>query len=801
MPQRIDTHLPKGWKTPNTSQTQSTGASPAGTIHYTTCPLCEATCGLEIQVIEGQVRSIRGDKEDCLSHGHICPKGLALTEIHEDLDRVRTPMIRRGERWENATWEAAFEEIRQRVQQIRQQYGHDALGIYLGNPNVHNLDAQLYLAPLMRALGSRKRFSASTIDQMPKQLAAALLYGDGMSIPIPDVDNTSYFLILGANPMVSNGSMMTAPDMRRRLHGIMQRGGKVVVVDPVRTRTASVASEHHFIRPGTDAWFLLGILYTLIAEKLYNLGHLQDKVAGLLEIEQVAKQVSPEVAALKCGIPAETVVGIARELAMAEAAVIYGRMGTCTQAFGGVTTWLIDVLNVMTGNLDKKGGALFPLAAARLQTVGRSRLGDRARVGRYNSRVRGLPEVLGEFPVAAMAEELDTPGEGQIRGLITVAGNPVLTTPDSTRLAKALGGLEFMVSVDLYLNETTRYADVLLPVPSPLERQHYDLTFSQLAVRNVAHYSPPLFPVPQGQLEEWEVLLHLTAALNNEIYHPENPVRMDDNMVEGIVGAALTGMDEELRELLGSHIVHLLGDRRGPARMLDLLLRSGPYGDAFGRKTEGLNLGKLMTHAHGLDLGPLQPRLTDVLQTPSGLLELAPDFFLRDLERLLATAQETADPENISADPGSAAVAMAAAEPKSETFLLVGRRLLQSNNSWMHNAAKLSANLSCTLWMHPQDAGNLGLSQGGQVQVSSATGSLRVTLELTDGIMPGVVSLPHGFGHGDAQTRLSVARRQSGVNFNILSSTGEIDVATGNAVVNGIPVRVGPVIDGAGEKE
>ena len=444
-----------------------------------TCPLCEATCGLEVNTEDDKIISIRGDKNDPLSRGHMCPKGLGVKGIHEDPDRIRVPMIRHGEAWEEVSAEEAFEYIRTRMAKIRDHYGDDVIGIYMGNPNVHNLDAQLYLPSVVRATKSKKRFSASSIDQLPKQLVAAFLYGDPMNVPVPDIDRTMYFLVIGGNPLVSNGSMMTAPNMRDRLRSLKQRGGKLVVIDPVRTRTAMMADEHHFIRPGTDVWLLLGLLFTLYDEKWTSLDSLRDFVRGLDEIQTLATRVTPEMAAEKCGIEADVIRRIARELASADGAVVYGRMGSCTQQFGGLVTWLIDVINVVTGNLDREGGVMFPLAAAMSHNLGGKGVGS-VRMGRFHSRVSQVPEVLGEFPVAVMAEEIDEPGEGQIKAFITIAGNPVLSTPNSDRLEKGLSQLDLMVSVDFYLNETSRYAHVFLPVPSPLEREHYDLTFYQM---------------------------------------------------------------------------------------------------------------------------------------------------------------------------------------------------------------------------------------------------------------------------------------------------------------------------------
>src|SRR6266478_6215324 len=479
---------------------------------YTTCPLCEATCGLEIVTRGCEILSIRGDAQDIFSHGYICPKAFSLKELETDRDRIREPMVRRGDHWLAVSWEDAFAEVERGLAPILQEHGRNALAIYAGNPTVHNLASLLYLPVILHAAGTHNFYSASTVDQMPKQVAAGLMFGTWLSIPIPDLERTGYLLLLGANPLVSNGSLMTAPDMRGRLRRLRQRGGKVVVIDPYRTRTAQEADEHHFIRPGHDAHFLFALVHTLFDEGLVAPGKLTEHIAGLEQVRILAEPFTPERVAATCGIAASTIRDIARELAAAPRAAVYGRIGTCTQAFGTLSSWLVDVLNVLTGNLDRDGGAMFTKAAAGSKTAhGPGGRGRGVQFGRWKSRVRELPEFYGELPAVCLAEEIETPGDGRIRALVTIAGNPVLSTPNAARLDRALASLEFMVSVDIYLNETTRHADVVLPAPSTLTRGHYDLALYNLAIRNVAHYSPPLFPLADGEMEEWRILLRLAA--------------------------------------------------------------------------------------------------------------------------------------------------------------------------------------------------------------------------------------------------------------------------------------------------
>jgi anaerobic selenocysteine-containing dehydrogenase len=747
-------------------------AAGATRTHYRTCPLCEATCGLEIETRGDEVVSIRGDKQDVFSHGFLCPKAYSLKALHADPDRVRTPLIRRDGELRPASWDEAFAEIDRRLSPILEQHGRNSVAVYLGNPNAHNLSASLYGPVWLRALGSQNVYSASTVDQMPKQVSAAMMFGGGLSIPVPDVDRTDHLLILGANPLVSNGSLLTAPDMRGRIRAIRDRGGKVVVVDPRRSRTAEHADEHHFIRPGTDAHLLFGILNTLFAEDLAEPGPLAALANGLEEVERLAADFPPETVAPVCGVEAGEIRRMARELAAAERAAVYARIGTCTQDFGTLASWLVDVINFATGNLDREGGAMFTRAAAgQRNSAGAGGSGRGVRFGRYTSRVRGLPEVFGELPVACLAEEIETPGEGQVRSLITIAGNPALSTPDAERLDRALDTLDFMLSIDIYLNETTRHADVILPSTSPLAKAHYDVALYQLAARNVANFSPPAFEPEEGLVDEWQLLLRLAGLFAGQ--GPDADVDALDDFALGAVvqrelalpGSRLAGRDAD-------EIVAALEPRRGPERLLDFLLRAGPYGDRFGDDPDGLTLERLEQAPHGVDLGPLTPRVPEVLRTPSGKIEVAPEPLVADVERLRA----------------------ALATPRNGGFVLVGRRQLRSNNSWMHNLEPLvKGRDTCTLQVHPDDAARLGLADGGRARVSSGAGSVEAPVEVTDGIMPGVVSIPHGWGHGLPGTRMAVAAEHAGVNSNVLADRTRVDPVSGNAVLNGIPVEVAPV--------
>ena len=745
------------------------------TTAYRTCPFCEATCGLEVTLSGGEVTRVRGDQDDVFSKGFLCPKGVNLKDLHEDPDRLRTPMIREGESHRPATWEEAFALIAERLPPILEAHGRDAAAVYLGNPAAHGLGPMIYGSVLLRALGTKKIFSASTVDQRPKEIASALMFGTGASVPVPDLDRTDFLLIMGANPMASNGSLMTAPDVRGRLQAIQARGGTVVVVDPRRTRTAQMADRHHFIRPGTDAILLMAMVHVLFDEDLVDLGAAADLADGLDTVRELAAGFTPEDAAPATGIAADDIRALARDLAGAERAAVYGRIGTTTQVFGTTASWLVDVVNTLTGNLDREGGAMFTRAAAgAANTKGEPGRGRPVKMGRWASRAHGLPETFGELPVAELADEITGPGEDRVRAFITIAGNPAVSTPNSDRLQDALEELDFMVSVDIYLNETTRHADVILPAPSPLEKGHYDLALYQFAVRNVANYSPPALPVPDGMLQEWETLLRLTGIVTGQ--GPDVDVTaIDDYVIGETVRREISSEHSPISGRGQDEILAALGDRTGPERMLDLLLRTGPYGDAFGANPGGLSMDVLQDNPHGVDLGALEPRLPEVLRTPTGRIDLAPDLLTSDVPRLDEAMHQGADAER--------------------PLMLVGRRDLRSNNSWMHNLPRLvSGPARCTVLVNPRDAGALGLVDGDPAIVSARTGTIEVPVQISDDIMPGVVSIPHGWGHDLAGAEMQVAEAHAGANSNILTDELVVEPLTGNAVLNGIPVRLAPAV-------
>ena len=740
---------------------------------FRTCPLCEATCGLEITVNpQEQVVRIRGDQKDVFSHGFICPKGSTLKQLHEDPDRLRTPLVKRNGVHVEVSWEEAWEEVERGFMGVIERHGRGALSAYLGNPNAHNLGPQLYTSAMLKSMGSRNIFSASSVDQMPMHVAGGFMFGTAQSIPVPDLDHTDYLLMLGANPYASNGSLCTAPDYPGRIQAIRARGGKVVVVDPRRTKTAEESDEWVSIRPGTDGLFMSALLHVMFAE---NIAKVEPRIAtisnGLDDLRTVVAPFSPEAVTGITGVPADVITRIAREMCAAPTAAVYGRIGVNTVSFGTLNAWLVNVLNIVTGNFDKRGGAMIttPLAGS-ATTRGTAGKGKGFATGRGHSRVSKKPEVLGEYPVAVLAEEITTPGENQIRGAITIGGNPVMSTPHSVQLDEAFASLEFMVSVDIYLNETTRHADVILPSPSALEKNHYDVGLYTYAVRNVGNYSEPVLQKDSSQPDEWEIILKLGGILQG-LGASCDVSALDDNMISAMVTSAVANSSSPISGRDADEIIAELSKdgRRGTARVLDFMLHTGPYGAAFGANPNGLSLDVMLANPHGVDMGPLEPRFPEALRTASGKIEIAPTQLLDDMKRLHASLTT----------------------PAQHDMVLVGRRELKSNNSWMHNINVLTkGSLSCTAHVHPEDAQRFGIRDGATIRITSRVGEIEIPVEVTDAVRQGVVSVPHGWGHGVPGTQMVVAAAKAGVNSNILTDDKEIDPLSGNAVLNAIPVTL-----------
>ena len=707
------------------------------TQHYRTCNLCEAMCGIQITVEDDKITSIKGDAEDSFSRGHICPKAIALKDLYEDPDRIRTPMEKVNGQWRELTWEEAFDKVASRIQALQAEHGNDALGVYLGNPNVHNTGSLLMSGGVLRALKTKNKFSATSVDQLPHHIVSWKLFGHQLRIPVPDIDHTDHFLMFGANPLASNGSIMSVADVKQRLKDVSKRG-KLVVVDPRRTATAEQADAHHFIRPGSDVLVLLAMLNVLFAEGLVSTGNLAKHLDfGPMSLAQKFNDFSPERVAPLTGMSAELIRSLVRDFCAAKAPVLYGRLGVSVQEFGTLSQYLIMLFNILTGRLDSVGGLMFTKPA--VDVLAQS---GRGNMGRFHSRVRGLPEFNGELPVATLAEEISTTGEGQIKGMLLMAGNPVLSTPNGEQLDRAFKELDLLVAIDFYINESSRHADFILPPVSPLEREHYDVIFNVLAVRNNARYAKALFPRKADARHDWEILLSLRDRLQ----------------------PATSAKDKLGRLLLR---------RAGPSGLLALLLRQGPYGGGL-NLLKGLSLSKLKKSPHGIDLGALKPALPAALYHKDKKIHLESDFFLKDLARVEAKFF------NIDKAP--------------DKFLLIGRRDVRSNNSWLHNSQRLVKGKSrCTALINPLDAQALAIAEGDMVRVSSRVGSVELAAQISDEMMAGVISIPHGWGHNLSGTQWQTAEAHAGVSVNALTDEMQIDALSGNAVLNGVPVSLEPI--------
>lgn len=723
--------------------------------HYRACNLCEAICGLEIKHIDGQVISIAGDKADPFSRGHICPKAVALKDVYEDPNRLRKPQKRvtgadGAVSWQEIGWEQAFREVTDRLRAIRAESGANAVGFYGGNPSVHNSGTLLAAPGFVRALGTKVVFSASSVDQFPHHFAAWQLFGHPLLMPVPDIDNTDFWIIIGGNPIASNGSIMTAPDVANRLKAIQKRGGQVIVIDPRRTETALRADAHHFIRPGTDVYLLLAMTHVLFAENLIRLGRLEPIIDGLDRLREVVADYTPERVADITGIPAETIRQLTLDFAAAERAALYGRVGVSVQSFGSLSLWLISVLNILTGHMDEPGGMMFTTPAFDL--LGKKQVYNK--YDRFRSRVSNRPEFMGELPVSCLAEEILTParaeGEQPIRAMVTSCGNPVLSTPNGRQLDVALDKLDFMVSIDIYRNETTRHADYILPPATGLETAHYDVTFHSLAIRNTSRYSDPMVPKPAGTLYDWEIYENLRLYLENENYDPNAEPQTEGR----------TPQNPELK--------------------IDKALRYGPY------QAENLSVQTLRDNPHGIDLGPLRSQLPERLTTVNARIDIAPAPFLTDLSR----ASQTLETLHRPVEPPSS-FTETSDRPHPSSLHLISRRHLRDNNSWLHNAHRLVKGRNrCTLQINPADALRFGVLNGQSVRVQSRVGSVALPAEVTEDMMPGVVSMPHGYGHNRPGISLDVAQTHAGVSINDLTDETLMDELTGNAAFSGVEVTI-----------
>jgi len=689
-------------------------------IHYRTCNLCEAMCGLKITYEAKEILKIEGDKEDKFSRGHICPKAYGLKDIYEDTDRLKRPIKKVNGEWKEISWEAAYDEIATNIIDNNVKFGPDSIGTYQGNPSVHNVGTSLTATKFFRSLRTNNAFSASSTDQIPHHFAAWQMFGHPLLEAIPDIDHTNLFVIVGGNPLVSNGSMMTVPDVGNRLKAIQKRGGRVIVIDPRRTETAAKADQHIFINPSSDSWLFAGILKYIFDNNLDNLAHLSSYTDGLEEVKKLVESIDFEDVEKHTGIDIATIKALADEIANSEKVAVYGRMGVSTQAFGGLGKWLINVINIVTGNLDKVGGLLFTKPV--VDFIGSSK--PKNRYNRWQSRVRNFPEFLGELPVACLSEEIETVGPGQIKMMMVSCGNPVLSIPNGKRLDKALEKLDYMVSFDIYLNETSKHANIILPPATGVETSHYDLTFNALAVRNVAKYSFPLFDKEEGMKYDWEIYQELGQAL-----------------------AKKAGVESPAEGKIFS-----------PEEMLT---------KSFAHNSYKIDFDELMKMPHGIDLGPLKPQLPERLKNEAKRINLAPELLLKDFQRLLKS------------------------EKKKDGYLLIGKRHLRDNNSWMHNSELLQKGKNrCVVLVNPIDAQKEGILAGTKVIVKSRVGEVEIEAQLTDDMMPGVLAIPHGYGHKQKGVNLSVAEQNPGISVNDLTDELLIDELTGNAAFSNVYVTL-----------
>ena len=748
--------------------------------HYRTCNLCEAMCGIAIKVDDQTITSIKGDPNDPLSKGHICPKALALKDIQEDPERLKTPQLKTKDGWKEISWGRALDIVANKLKDTQKEHGRHAVGAYLGNPNTHHHGNILFGPPLLHALHTHNKFSATSNDQLPHMQVNLAMFGHQLLFPIPDIDHMDLFILVGSNPAASNGSLMSAPDYQTRLKNISKRGGEVILIDPRKTETSRVSDQHLFIKPGTDAFLMLGILHTLFDENLIEQGRLHSRLDDIAQIQLLCSDYSASKVSPITGIKTLKIKELARKLAKTPRACLFSRMGTSTQEFGGIATWLAYTINIITNHLDERGGLMFTKPAADIVELG-ALTGQKGHVNRYRSKL-GLPEFGGELPASTMADQILLEDDKQVKAMIVLAGNPVLSNPNGQRLDKAFESLDFMVSIDFYLNETSRHADIILPPTAPLEQSHYDLAFNMLGVRNVAKYSPALFDAGKHARHDWQILLELKRRLNSH----DLPSRLKeeatyqvlkrlgpDGLLDVILRTGPYGTQIPGTSKMGNFLIDALQGLVESRHPLRKLLDLSPYGSPNRGLSKGLCVSSLLNYPHGIDLGSLQSCLPERLYTPKKRIKLAPATFLKDMSRLRKRAE------------------ILNSEQETDELLLIGRRHVRSNNSWLHNSHRLVKGKNrCTMMIHPEDALRANLTNGDLASVTSRVGKVEIETEVTEDIMQGVISIPHGWGHHRENTRTSIASKRPGVSINDLTDEQFVDNLTGTSVLNGVPVSV-----------
>jgi formate dehydrogenase len=714
--------------------------------HTTFCRICEAACGMVATVEDGRITKLRPDRDHPLSQGEACPKGVAMLEVHDDPDRVLHPMRRRadGEGFERVSWREAIADIGTRLRAVRDEHGGDAIGWYMGNPGAFSYSHPLWVKGFVDALGSKHYYTASSQDVSNRFAASALLYGSPALLPIPDLNRTKFLLVVGANPLVSHGSVLTAPRIRHQLDEIVERGGRVVVVDPRRSETAR-QYEHVPVQPDSDAQLLLSLLHVIFDEHLEDTAAITEQSTGTQLLRNAAAEHPPEATESATGVPADTVRALARDIAAAESAAIYGRTGSCLGRHGTLVSFLLDALGLVTGNLDRPGGLVFGRPVIALDEV--AHRGGLDSYGKVHSRIGGFPDVLGAMPASLMAEEITTPGDGQMHALFVSAGNPVMSVPDGDKLTRALVELDLLVSIDLYVNETNKHADYVLPAATFLEREDLPIAFLGFYTTPFIQWTEPVV-APRGEArDEWETIDDIAGEL-------------------GIVPLPIP----QLR-MLGRRLTRWLT----PQRLVELLLRTSAQGDLFGLRRGKLNLDVLRKHPSGIVVdeqiatGVLRKRI----YTRDKRVNLQPQQLREALDRLRDLG---------GADSGG-----------EFPLRLIGLRELRSHNSWMHNSPMLMrGKRTHAARVHPDDAVAHGLSDGGGVRITSKHGSLEVAVKVTDEIVAGTVALPHGWGHHGGW---QVANAAGGANSNVLagSAVEDLEPLAGMAFLNGIRVKLEPI--------
>ena len=707
------------------------------TIKYRTCHLCEAMCGLAIEIKDNEVLSISGHEDDIYSKGHICPKGAALKDLHNDPDRLKEPVKRTTHGWQKISWKEAFDLVEQGFKKIRKKYGNNAIATYTGNPTVHNTGTALTLYDTINAINTQNRYASHSLDSVPVFLVNQMMFGHAMMAPIPDIENINYMLIIGANPMASNGSFMSTPNIRGKIKAIKDKGGKVVVIDPRKTETAQKASEHYFIHPEKDVLFLLAIINELTRRNAIAESRALSFSDHLEELKKIAEPYTAEKVAPVTGISTDQLNHMVDDLLGHSNSIVYGRLGVNIQSYGTLCQWLITSINILLGRLDEKGGLLFTLPAIDYVTL----MAHESKMFRYSSRVKSYQEIVGEFPTATLAEEILTEGKEQVRGFLTIAGNPARSAPNSKMVEKALADLEFMVAVDMYINETTKYADVILPPAVGLETMHYSFVLHMVATRNTTKFSPAPLPITKNQRYDWQIMQELQRRL------------FSGNIFK--------------------RIKYNLGSRIHPKTKLDLALKTGPYGIWGGRlfKKDGISLKRLEKHVGGVELSPLSAVLPKRLFTKNKHIELVPEIFAKEIIKVKELLSPDAD--------------------ANFPLKLIGRRHLRSNNSWMHNLPMLSGGTRrCTVMIHPDDAAQFHIEDKEMVEVYTELGSIQIEAEITKDIIQGTICIPHGWGHNAKDTALKVAEEQAGSNINELMNHERLDPLSYNMAFNGHPVAI-----------